>query len=154
MEFALIPAGRFSMGSTNGDSNEKPVHKVTISQPFYMGRYEVTQGQWQAVMGSNPSNFKDCGANCPVEQVSWSAAQDFITKLNEANDGYKYRLPSEAEWEYAARAGTTTARYWGERAEDGCAYENMADRSLKKSNPDAVTANCGDNYVTTAPVGS
>jgi formylglycine-generating enzyme required for sulfatase activity len=111
MEFELIPAGRFSMGSTNGDSNEKPVHKVTISQPFYMGRYEVTQGQWQAVMGSNPSKFKDCGANCPVEQVSWSAAQDFITTLNEANDGYKYRLPSEAEWEYACRGGTTGDYY-------------------------------------------
>ena len=71
-----------------------------------MGRYEVTQAQWQAVMGNNPSNFKGCD-QCPVETVSWDDAQEFIRKLNAQNDGYKYRLPSEAEWEYACRAGTT-----------------------------------------------
>ena len=95
------------MGSTTGLEKEKPVHQVTISYSFYMGKYEVTQAQWQAVMGKNPSNFKDCGGNCPVEYVSWNDAQDFIKKLNETNDGFKYRLPSEAEWEYACRAGTT-----------------------------------------------
>jgi formylglycine-generating enzyme required for sulfatase activity len=72
-----------------------------------MGKYEVTQAQWQSVMGNNPSSFKDCGGNCPVETVSWNDAQDFINKLNERNDGFKYRLPTEAEWEYACRAGTT-----------------------------------------------
>lgn len=107
IEMVYIPSGGFTMGSDKGGSDEKPVHEVTISYSFYMGRYEVTQGQWQAVMGSNPSHFKDCGANCPVEQVSWNDAQDFINKLNEPNDGYKYRLPSEAELEYACRAGTT-----------------------------------------------
>jgi formylglycine-generating enzyme required for sulfatase activity len=107
IEFVLIPPGSFMMGSTNGSSDEKPVHQVTISQPFYIGRYEVTQAQWQAVMGNNPSSFKDCGGNCPVEQVSWDDAQNFINKLNESNDGFKYRLPTEAEWEYACRAGTT-----------------------------------------------
>ena len=107
IEFVLIPPGSFMMGSTNGRPNEKPVHQVTISQPFYMGEYEVTQAQWQAVMGNNPSHFKDCGGNCPVEQVSWEDAQSFIGKLNESNDGFTYRLPSEAEWEYACRAGTT-----------------------------------------------
>jgi formylglycine-generating enzyme required for sulfatase activity len=117
IEFVLVPAGSFMMGSTdelmvrlNGSTNgvdSVPVHQVTISQPFYMGRYEVTQAQWQAVMGNNPSSFKDCGGNCPVEQVSWDDAQNFINKLNESNDGFRYRLPSEAEWEYACRAGTT-----------------------------------------------
>jgi formylglycine-generating enzyme required for sulfatase activity len=106
IEFVLIPAGSFMMGSTNGDANEKPVHQVTISQAFYMGKYEVTQAQWQSVMGSNPSYFKDC-PNCPVEQVSWDDAQNFINKLNASNDGFRYRLPTEAEWEYACRAGTT-----------------------------------------------
>ena len=111
IEFVLIPAGSFMMGSTYGGTDEKPVHQVTISQPFYMGKYEVTQSQWQSVMGSNPSYFKDCGGNCPVEQISWNDAQDFVNKLNEANDGFKYRLPSEAEWEYACRAGTTGDYY-------------------------------------------
>jgi formylglycine-generating enzyme required for sulfatase activity len=73
----------------------------------------VTQAQWQAVMGSNPSKFNTC-ADCPVEQVSWNDAQEFIKKLNAQNDGYTYRLPSEAEWEYAARAGTTTAFAFGD----------------------------------------
>jgi formylglycine-generating enzyme required for sulfatase activity len=74
---------------------------------FYLGRYEVTQAQWLAVMGSNPSKFPFCGANCPVDNVSWDDAQKFIGKLNELNDGFRYRLPTEAEWEYACRAGTT-----------------------------------------------
>ncbi len=104
MSFAYIPAGEFQMGSNNSD--EKPIHTVKISQGYFMGQTEVTQAQWQAVMGNNPSYFKDC-PNCPVEQVSWEDAQQFIAKLNGQNDGYKYRLPTEAEWEYAARAGTT-----------------------------------------------
>lgn len=95
------------MGSTEGDPNEKPVHQVTINYSFYMGKYEVTQAQWQAVMGNNPSKFKDCGGNCPVEEVSWNDAQEFIRKLNQMNDDYSYRLPTEAEWEYSCRAGTT-----------------------------------------------
>jgi formylglycine-generating enzyme required for sulfatase activity len=95
------------MGSDNGRGDEKPMHNVTISQPFYMGKYEVTQGQWQAVMANNPSFFKDCGSNCPVEQVSWDDAQSFIKKLSKSNDGFRYRLATEAEWEYACRAGTT-----------------------------------------------
>jgi formylglycine-generating enzyme required for sulfatase activity len=105
IEFVLIPAGSFMMGSTNGGTDEKPVHQVTISQAFSMGKYEVTQGQWQSVMGSNPSNFK--GDNLPVETISWDDAIAFIARLNAQNDGYSYRLPTEAEWEYACRAGTT-----------------------------------------------
>ena len=105
IEFANIPAGTFMMGSNLGDNDEKPVHAVTISKAFEIGRYEVTQAQWQAVMLSNPSRYKDCGDSCPVELVSWDDAQEFLDRLNEWEDGYTYRLPTEAEWEYAARAG-------------------------------------------------
>lgn len=107
MEFAYVPPGSFQMGASNGDQNEQPVHQVTFARGFFIGRYEVTQAQWQKVMGNNPSKFSACGENCPVEQVSSDDAQEFIKKLNAQNDGYQYRLPSEAEWEYACRAGTT-----------------------------------------------
>ena len=100
-EMVMIPAGSFEMGSAE-DAEEKPVHPVTL-RAFLLGRTEVTQGQWQAVMGSNPSHFKQCGADCPVEQVSWNDAQEFARKLS-AKTGKNYRLPSESEWEYAARA--------------------------------------------------
>ena len=114
--FVLIPAGSFQMGDLNqqwrGDSDEKPVHSVTIAQPFYMSKTEITQKQWQAVMGNNPSKFK--GANHPVEKVSWDDIQTFIKKLNQLT-GKTHRLPSEAEWEYAARAGSTTKYSWGNR---------------------------------------
>ncbi len=99
----MIPAGSFEMGSTEVN-DEKPVHRVNL-RAFLLGRTEVTQGQWQAVWGSNPSHFKQCGADCPVEQVSWNDAQEFVRKLS-AKTGKNYRLPNEAEWEYAARAGS------------------------------------------------
>lgn len=98
-----IPPGRFMMGSDNGADEEKPVHRVTITKGFYIGRYEVTQAQWKMVMGNNPSEFK--GDSLPVEHVSWLDAEEFIRKLNQLGDGYYYRLPTEAEWEYACRAG-------------------------------------------------
>jgi formylglycine-generating enzyme required for sulfatase activity len=112
MDFVLIPAGTFKMGSDTGDSDEKPVHEVRLSKAFYLGKHEVTQGQWQAVMGSNPSYFKG-EATLPVEQVSWEDVQEFLRKLNAKEGGTKYRLPTEAEWEYAARAGSTTAYSFG-----------------------------------------
>lgn len=112
MEFVLIPAGTFMMGSTEGADDEQPVHQVVISQPFYLGKYEVTQKQWEAVMGNNPSGFE--GDDKPVEFVSWWDIQKFIRKLNEREGGPIYRLPTEAEWEYAARAGTTTAYSFGD----------------------------------------
>ncbi|HEV7682048.1 MAG TPA: SUMF1/EgtB/PvdO family nonheme iron enzyme [Pyrinomonadaceae bacterium] len=107
MEFVPIRAGSFQMG---GDKyyEGQPVHGVTISQPFYLGKYEVTQLQWLAVMGMNQSGHKDCD-QCPVENVPWREAQEFINRLNAKGDGHSYRLPTEAEWEYAARAGTTGA---------------------------------------------
>jgi formylglycine-generating enzyme required for sulfatase activity len=112
MEFVLIPSGTFKMGSDTGDQDERPVHQVTISKAFYMGKYEVTQGQWQAVMGSNPSASPG-DANRPVDQVSWNEAQTFISKLNAVEGVQLYRLPTEAEWEYAARAGSTTIYSFG-----------------------------------------
>lgn len=105
IELVWIPAGNFMMGSETGSPVEGPQHRVTISQGFYMGKYEVTQTQWQKVLGNNPSYF--IGGNLPVEQVSWYAAQTFIGRLNATDAGYTYRLPTEAEWEYACRAGTT-----------------------------------------------
>ena len=120
MEFLLIPAGKFEMGSPAGekfrDDDEGPVHTVTIEKAYYMGKYEVTQKQWREVMSSNPSNFK--GDDLPVEQVSWNDVQEFIKKLNEKERTNKYRLPSEAEWEYAARAGTTTRYSFGDDESD------------------------------------
>jgi formylglycine-generating enzyme required for sulfatase activity len=105
MEFVPIPAGSFPMGSENGRSDEQPVHQVTISKGFLMGRYEVTSAQWKAVMGRDSTNFK--GDDFPAQFVSWNDAQEFIRRLNQKNGGYAYRLPTEAEWEYACRAGTT-----------------------------------------------
>ena len=114
MKFVRIPAGSFNMGSNSGNSDEKPVHRVTISKPFYMQTTEVTQAQWRAVMGSNPSNFK--GDARPVEKVSWIDVQEFIRKLNAKEGSDKYRLPTEAEWEYAARAGSQSKYCFGDDA--------------------------------------
>ena len=108
IEFVLIQAGEFLMGSNSGHDDAKPPHQVRISKPFYLGQYEVTQGQWQAVMGQNPSFFKG-EATLPVENVSWEDVQEFLRRLNAREGGPKYRLPTEAEWEYAARAGTSMA---------------------------------------------
>jgi formylglycine-generating enzyme required for sulfatase activity len=103
-EMVFVQGGTFWMGCTSEqgscENDEKPVHEVRLSS-FYMGKYEVTQAQWETLMGSNPSNFK--GGNLPVEQVNWNDAQMFIERLNAAT-GKQYRLPTEAEWEYAARA--------------------------------------------------
>ncbi len=107
MEFALVLPGTFRMGTSadeaGRETGEVP-HLVTLSRAFYMGRYEVTQAQWQRVMGTSPSFFQDCGSQCPVERVSWVEVQEFIRRLNAASRP-GFRLPTEAEWEYACRAG-------------------------------------------------
>lgn len=110
MEFVLVPGGCFQMGDTfgDGDGYEMPVHEVCVDD-FYMGKYEVTQGEYTRIIGSNPSHFKK-GDRYPVEQVSWDDAQDFIKKLN-SHSGKHYRLPTEAEWEYAARNGGKKVRF-------------------------------------------
>lgn len=94
--------------------DEIPKHKITFKNSFYLGKHEITQAQWKAIMGNNPSKFSDCGGNCPVENVSWFEVKEFIAELNAKNDGFEYRLPSEAEWEYAARAGSSTAFAFGD----------------------------------------
>jgi sulfatase modifying factor 1 len=115
MKFVWIPPGSFVMGSPKEEvgrfDNETP-HKVTLTKGFYMGVHAVTQEQWQAVMGNNPSNFKD-EKNLPVDTVSWDDCLEFIKKLRE-KDKKQYRLPSEAEWEYSCRAGTKTPFHFGE----------------------------------------
>jgi formylglycine-generating enzyme required for sulfatase activity len=113
MEFVLISAGTFQMGSNDGDRGEEPVHTVHLSRSFYLGKYEVTQAQWEAVMRYNPSHFMG-DSNRPVEGVSWDEVQEFIRRLNNKESGARYRLPTEAEWEYAARAGSTTAYSFGD----------------------------------------
>jgi len=117
MEFVLIRPGTFLMGnpkSEAGRSDDETQHKVTLTKPFYMGKHEVTQGQWTKVMGSNPSDFKNAGDNAPVENVSWDDCQTFLRKLGEKAPGKTFRLPTEAEWEYACRAGTTTKFCFGD----------------------------------------
>jgi len=115
--FANIPADSFMMGSGKGDAyadeDEFPQHKVTISKDFYIQTTEVTQAQWLTVMGNNPSRFKNCD-DCPVEQVPWNDTKEFIKRLNELDDRNEYRLPTEAEWEYACRAGTQTPFAFGD----------------------------------------
>lgn len=103
MEFVRIEAASFQMGSETGDEDEKPVHQVILSKGFELQTTEVTQAQWEAVMGSNPSGFK--GADRPVEQVSWNEVQTFLTRLNAKENTTRYRLPTEAEWECACKAG-------------------------------------------------
>src|SRR6185295_6275207 len=113
MEFVKIPAGEFMMGCSPGDSmckdDEKPLHPVRITKAFEMGKTEVTQAQWKAVMNANESSI--LGENNPVENVTRAETISFATQLSMKSDGYRYRLPTEAEWEYAARAGTTGATY-------------------------------------------
>ena len=131
MKLVRIPAGEFMMGSEEGGSDEKPVHRVRITEPFYMGVTEVTQEQYEAVMGENPSRFK--GARNPVEQVSWNNAREFCRKLSAKTDK-TVRLPTEAQWEYACRAGSTTPFCFGSdigRLKDyGWFYLNSGDEVL------------------------
>ena len=132
MQFVWIPAGTFMMGSPSSDvaakKDEKPAHRVTISQPFYLGKYPVTQGQWQAVMGRNPSQFTG-DLNRPVERVSWNNTREFLRRLHAKEGGRRYRLPTEAEWEYACRAGSSTAYCFGDDpsqlSEYGCMVAGM-----------------------------
>jgi formylglycine-generating enzyme required for sulfatase activity len=116
MEFVLIPAGTFMMGADKNFEeafeDELPRHLVRITEPFYIGKFEVTQSQWVEVMGENPSRIK--GRNNPVEQISWFDAKEFSKRLNQKEGHSRYRLPTEAEWEYAARAGSTEAYPFGD----------------------------------------
>ena len=137
MEFILIPAGTFMMGSLDSDphalSDEKPAHQVMTSQPFHLGKYPVTQLQWHAVMGTNPSHFK--GEDRPVENVLWEDAQDFMHKLNEREGVSHYRLPTEAQWEYACRAGSNTVYHFGNDASQLGDYAWYSDNTGGQTHP-------------------
>lgn len=111
MEFVLIQPGAFRMGLESDvvDIRPAPPHDRVIADAFYVGRYEVTQDEWLAVMGSNPSHFTECGGACPVESVTWEDAQTFLERLELGEPGEVFRLPTEAEWEYVCRAGQQAA---------------------------------------------
>ena len=146
MEFVYIKAGKFMMGSPSnerGRENDEKYHEVTLTKGFYIQATEVTQGHWKAMMGNNPSWFITCGDDCPVEDVSWNDVQVFIRKLNLRENKNRYRLPTEAEWEYAARAGSITAFANGDISETDCGYD---------PNLDAVGWYCGNSKDKTHPV--
>jgi len=156
MAFVHLPANCFIMGSALTDPqrypNEAP-HRVCLAA-FDIGRFDVTQDEWRQVMllDPNPARFK--GSRDPVETINWYQAEQFIGLMSFFGSR-KYSLPSESQWEYADRAGTTTERYWGDRAEDGCAYANMRDLSYKTEYPEeGGTVDCNDGALFTTPVGS
>ncbi len=166
MELIRIPAGEFRMGSPGSEplrhDDEGPVHTVHISHPFYIGKYEVTQVQWQAVMGTTVRQQRDSadregslwgeGADQPIYYVSWQDACEFCRRVTKKT-GVPIRLPSEAEWEYACRAGTTTAYPWGASMGTSGTVANVADRRAKQDHPEWTAADFDDGYPTTAPVG-
>ncbi len=131
-EFVLIPGGTFMIGDT-------VQHQVVISKPYYVQVTEVTQGQWRKVMGTNPSLFSACGDKCPVENVSWVDVQEFIRRLNQKEGVNKYRLPTEAEWEFACGKGTSLKVVTGHELGDYAWYDANSDRkthpvAMKKPN--------------------
>ena len=136
LEMIAVQGGTFTMGCTSEQGedcshSEIPTHQVTLSD-FYIGKYEVTQGQWKAIMGNNPSSFK--GDNLPVENVNWNYVQEFIRKLN-VQTGKNFRLPTEAEWEFAARGGISSSgyKYSGSNTADDVAW--YSENSEKKTHP-------------------
>ncbi|HNY12655.1 MAG TPA: SUMF1/EgtB/PvdO family nonheme iron enzyme, partial [Candidatus Wallbacteria bacterium] len=145
-----IPYGSYMMGSAEGAAAEKPIHKVNISNSFFIGKTQITQGQWKKLMGKNPSGFEN-GDDFPVERVSWNDCQEFIKKINDMDlVRGKFRLPTEAEWEYACRAGTATRYYWGDAMNnDHCWHAGNAEYcthpvGLKKPNPWGLYDMCGN----------
>jgi formylglycine-generating enzyme required for sulfatase activity len=147
MEFVLVPAGTFGMGSPEderGRWEDETRHEVTLTGNFYLMTTQVTQAQWEAVMGGNPSRFANCGGDCPVENVSWDDVQTFIAALN-ALEG-RYRLPTEAEWEYAARAGTETTFASGDLSNLFCGHDpNLDAMGWYCNNAEAFYDGCHDN---------
>lgn len=138
MQLVLIPSGQFLMGSPESDqhrnANEGPQHQVTFARPFYIGTHEVTQGQWRAVMANNPSWHSDLGDDMPVERVSWLDCQEFCRQLSQRT-GRTVRLPTEAEWEYACRAGSTTAYSFGDSSSDLSRFAWYEENSPRRANP-------------------
>ncbi|MBZ0265296.1 formylglycine-generating enzyme family protein [bacterium] len=139
-----IPAGDFMMGAYDGEqdaeNDERPQHPVTISEGFWMGKYELTQGQWEAVLGENPAHDYGVGSNYPVYYISWNDIHyNFLPAINATENGNPWRLPSEAEWEYACRAGTDTRFYWGDDPE----YTEINDYAVFSGNDNGGTKEVG-----------
>ena len=158
MEFVAIKGGCFEMGDAvgDGDPNERPVHQVCVSD-FSLGKYEVTNAQFKKFSPQHNSGSSQ-KANLdedkqPVVNVSWEDAVAFAKWLSQKT-GQTYRLPTEAEWEYAARAGSKTSRFWGNNPDEACNYANVADVTTAKSRPSWTTFACNDGYAVSAPVGS
>ena len=165
LEMVKIPAGTFMMGSPEnelGRQDNEILHQVTLTKDYWLGKYPVTQAQWKAVMGNNPSYFK--GDNRPVENVSWDDTKSFCDKLNKRYAGklprgYKFDLPTEAQWEYACRAGTKTALNNGKNVTSVSACSNMDEVGWYTENSETIDGNAsffsklfGDNRKT-QPVG-
>jgi formylglycine-generating enzyme required for sulfatase activity len=155
MNLVYIKGGSFMMGGEL-EVDESPKHKVTVDD-FYLGKYEVTQAEWRSVMGSDPPKLYNKGCNqCPVEQVSWDDVQQFIKRLNQQT-GRNYRLPTEAEWEYAAGNADKRTKYsWGNASPTTSNGGNLADETVRKELPrcPSVISGYNDRYASTAPVGS
>ena len=154
IDWILIPPGEFTMGSPDTEKgrrpNEGPQHRVKINKAFYMSVSETTQGQFRKVMGYNPSRFR--GLNRPVERVSWHEAIEFCEKLS-TREQKRFRLPTEAEWEYACRAGTTTRYWWGEDESEAAKHANVLDESLQRANPGIQPGFAGDDaHAETSPI--
>lgn len=158
-ELVVVPAGRFLMGDLQdeGYSFEHPVHEVVVGRAFALGRYELTFEDYDRFCLSTgrplPPDQGGGRGRRPVINVSWRDARDYCVWLS-GQTGEKYRLPSEAEWEYAARGGTRTSRYWGDKAEDACEHANVADAVAKELLPKLDVHACRDGFPYTAPVGS
>jgi formylglycine-generating enzyme required for sulfatase activity len=160
-EMVVVPAGKFMMGSPSSepghDENEAPLHAVTFAKPFAIGKYEVTFDEWDACVAA-----KACAAvpddgwgrgRRPVIYVNFEMAAGYARWLTKQT-GKSYRVPSEAEWEYAARGGTTTPWFWGDTSTPACEFGNVGDESVKAEHPDWPLHSCNDGYAKTSPVGS
>jgi formylglycine-generating enzyme required for sulfatase activity len=133
MEFVLVRPGAFTMGAADGFPDERPPHRVVVEKPFYLARHEATQEQWLAVMGTNPSRRR--GPRNPVENVSWNDCAEFLARLNDRTPGAKFVLPSEAQWEYACRAGSTTRWCFGDDEEGLVRYTWYLADSRRTTHP-------------------
>jgi len=158
MEFALIKGGCYEMGDSvgDGDNNERPVHEVCVND-FSIGKHEVTNEQFKKFKPEHNSGTYEGlpmnEARQPAVNVSWEDAVAFAKWLS-GKTGHTYRLPSEAEWEYAARAGSKTSRFWGNNPDDACKYANVADISAKNRWKKWINHYCDDQFLVSAPVGS